>query len=134
MRDKSPKLLVPLIIGAVVALSAATGVVWSKKDNRQAAQETTASQSVAAANTNTTADDYFTYDGVEGQTALALLKAEADVVTKDSAYGPYVDTINGVVGGTDGKYWAFYVNGQMAQVGADAYVTKAGDKIEWKFE
>ena len=32
------------------------------------------------------------------------------------------------------EYWAFYINGKMANVGAADYQTKEGDKIEWKIE
>jgi hypothetical protein len=45
-----------------------------------------------------------------------------------------VDSINGTTSGTGGKYWSFYVNGQQASIGAGAYTTKTGDKIEWKFQ
>jgi hypothetical protein len=65
---------------------------------------------------------------------LEQLTAHAVVETKDSQYGAYVDSINGKKGGDDGKYWVFYVDGQMAQVGAEAYTTKGGELIEWKFE
>ncbi len=74
------------------------------------------------------------YKGVNGKTALELLKEVAQVETKDSSYGVYVDAINGIKGGTDGKYWTFYVNGTMATSGADAYQTKEGEVIEWKFQ
>ena len=78
--------------------------------------------------------DVVSYKGVNDKTALELLKEVAQVETKDSSYGVYVDTINGIKGGTDGKYWTFYVNGSMATTGADAYKTKDGEVIEWKFQ
>lgn len=78
--------------------------------------------------------DLVSYKGVTGKTALALLKEVAQVETKDSSYGIYVDAINGVKGGTDGKYWTFYVDGAMSTSGADAYQTKDGEVIEWKFQ
>lgn len=133
MRDnKNPKALVPVIIGVVVALSVVTGVVWSKKmDDKPTKQTTTTQDQTASEETNS---NLVAYDGVEGKNALELLKAQEDVVTKQSSFGEYVDSVNGVVGGTDGKYWAFYINGQLSQVGAADYQTKTGDKIEWKFE
>src|SRR5262245_54321422 len=138
MRDdttKAPKKLVPAIMALLVVLIGATGLVLSTQLNDKTESDKVAtSQTEQTAKPQTQAANIVSYSGVEGQTALALLKTKAEVVTKDSSYGPYVDTINGVAGGTEGKYWAFYVNGEMAQVGADAYVTKAGDKIEWKFE
>lgn len=134
MRDikTHPKLFITTVI-IVVALMGAAGVVLSKKLGEDTAKRTTSQQTneetAKPAQSNTVS-----YDGVEGTSALELLQSKAEVVTKDSSYGPYVDSINGVVGGTEGKYWAFYVNGQMAQVGAADYITKVGDKIEWKFE
>ncbi len=135
MRDKklSPKLSI-IIAGVLVVLAVLTAVVWK---NQMRAEDKTASQQNTSATQTSKQPSKPTpvsYDGVEGKNALELLKTKATVVTKDSAYGEYVDSINGVAGGTDGKYWAFYVNGQMAQVGAADYKTKAGDKIEWKFE
>jgi hypothetical protein len=122
-----------LFIGIAVALIILLGGAWTVWNNKlnslpKPVVKNETSQPAAPTNKNVT------YDGVEGKTALALLQQKATVVTKDSSYGPYVDSVNGVQGGTDGKYWAFYVNGTLAQVGADAYTTKTGDKIEWKFE
>ena len=74
------------------------------------------------------------YMGVNGKDAMELLKENATVVTKDSSFGEYVDSINGIQGGTDSKYWIFYVNDQMSQVGAADYKTQEGDLIEWRFE
>jgi hypothetical protein len=82
--------------------------------------------------TTQVATHYLAYRGESGKTALALLKTHARVVVKNSSFGPLVDSINGVQGG--GKYWMFYTNGKQASVGAGAYVTKNGEKIEWKFE
>jgi hypothetical protein len=132
MRNKPPKKLVLVIAVILVVLTGATAFVWSKQLGREKAEsQTTVQQQEQQAPPSQT---YVTYKGQNGKTALELLKLNADVVTKDSAYGPYVDSINGKAGGIEGKYWAFYVNGQMAQVGANDYATKDGDKIEWKFE
>ncbi|MFA7653417.1 MAG: DUF4430 domain-containing protein [Candidatus Magasanikbacteria bacterium] len=49
--------------------------------------------------------------------------------------GYFVEEINGVKNDTrSNTYWIMYVNGQSATVGASAYILKAGDRIEWKFE
>jgi len=125
----SKKLFIGIAVALIILLGGAW-TVWSSKLHNlpKPVVKNETSQPAAPTNKNVT------YSGVEGKTALALLQQKATVVTKDSSYGPYVDSVNGVQGGTDGKYWAFYVNGTLAQVGADAYTTKAGDKIEWKFE
>ncbi|NCS32434.1 DUF4430 domain-containing protein [bacterium] len=78
--------------------------------------------------------DTITYSGEEGKTALELLKLKDDVVTKDSSFGEYVDSINGIAGGTDNKYWLFYVNDKPATMGAADYITSSSDIIEWRFE
>lgn len=75
-----------------------------------------------------------TYQGQDGKTALEILKTKATIETKQSSFGEYVDKINDIKGGTDNKYWIFYVNGKMAEIGAQDYITKATDVIEWKFE
>lgn len=125
MRDKitNAKVTVTIIVLALAVVGAGTGYwVWHKP--AQQAQTTTSSQQTTT---------YIAYDGQEGQSALDLLKTKAAVATQDSAYGPYVDQINDTKA-TDGKYWSFYVNGQMASLGAADYTTKAGDKIEWKLQ
>jgi hypothetical protein len=137
MGDKhSSNKILATIIALVIALIGGTGWVVAthtpaaKDKNKVAIAQPAA---VEAAKTPTPVT-HLSYSGVEGKTALELLKAKATIVTKQSAYGEYVDSINGVKGGTNNKYWTFYVNGTMAQVGADTYKTKGGDTIEWKFE
>lgn len=71
-------------------------------------------------------------------TALAQLqKAAADnniaIEIKTESFGSYVDSLDGLKGGTDGKYWMYSVNGKTAEVGADQYKLAEGDVVEWKF-
>lgn len=73
------------------------------------------------------------YQGVKGQTALDLLKQKASVQTKHYKFGDMVTSINGV-SGNGPKYWSFYVNGKMSDVGASTYITKNSDQIEWKLQ
>lgn len=76
-----------------------------------------------------------TYAAKPGITSLEQLQEEAkNVVVEESGYGKIVTSIEGHDSGTDGNYWSFYVNGEMAQVGADAYVQQEGDVILWKFQ
>jgi Domain of unknown function (DUF4430) len=71
------------------------------------------------------------YEGEDGKTALEILKARARVRTSTGQMGELVEEINGVNNG-NGYYLIYYVNGAKAKVGAGDYVTKNGDKIEWK--
>lgn len=132
MRDKHKAKVLLSSMAVLVLLGGATGAIWVTKTGEKEKPPVTTTLTPSAA--KTAATTRVSYAGVTGKTALELLQTKAEVVTKDSAYGPYVDSINGSKGGTDGKYWAFYVNGKMAEIGAHAYVTNAGDTIEWKFE
>lgn len=71
------------------------------------------------------------YMGEEGITALDILKEDHEVIEE----GGFVTSIDGRLA-DDGKqeYWAFYVNGQPAQLGASQYVTANSDEIIWKVE
>jgi hypothetical protein len=68
------------------------------------------------------------------KTVLEQLQQVGKVTTKDSQYGPFVESINGFTGGTDNKYWSYYVDGQMANIGAGEYRTIGGEEIIWRFE
>lgn len=48
--------------------------------------------------------------------------------------GVFVESIDGVKNGTDGKYWQYWVNDKLGEVAADKKEIKVGDKIEWRFE
>jgi hypothetical protein len=45
-----------------------------------------------------------------------------------------IDSINNAAGGTDGRYWQYYVNGQLPNVGADKCLISNGDSVRWSFE
>jgi hypothetical protein len=54
--------------------------------------------------------------------------------TKDYGdMGVIVDEMAGLKNGDGGKYWQYFVNGVQPMVGADKYVLKNNDKVEWKF-
>lgn len=99
------------------------------------------SASVAADDTSEAPSDDATqapelsYEGVAGQTALALL-LEADPSAAISGEGEmaFVTAIDGVAADPSSQFWALYVNGEMAQVGAGSLVTETGDEITWKLE
>lgn len=75
----------------------------------------------------------------EGITAFDLLKQEAAKLplalkTKNYDTGIFIEAIGDKENGQDGKYWLYYVNGEMPIVSADKIILKAGDKVEFKFE
>ncbi len=73
------------------------------------------------------------YQGQTGIDALTLLKHHASVQTKHYSFGDMVTAIDGVAGNGP-KYWTFYVNGHMSDVGAQAYATKSTDMLLWKLQ
>lgn len=55
--------------------------------------------------------------------------------TKD--YGDLGVLVNGIgdlIGGQDGNYWSYYVNGTLATVAVNKQIVQPGDQIEFKFE
>ena len=65
----------------------------------------------------------------------ALLDAGL-IAGEDSQYGLYVKTVDGVTHdyNADGKYWAFYVDGQYAMSGVDTTNIEAGKSYSFKAE
>ena len=65
----------------------------------------------------------------------ALLDAGL-IAGEDSEYGLYVKTVDGVTLDyeTDGKYWAFYVDGAYGSTGVDSTDITAGSSYEFKAE
>jgi len=63
-------------------------------------------------------------------TQLGLIAGE------EGAYGLYVKTVNGITVDydTDGKYWAFYVNGEYATSGVDKTDITPGATYSFKAE
>jgi hypothetical protein len=135
MRDKhSSNKILSTIIALVVALIGTTGLVVALHTPNAKVTVTPHQQQAQSEQPKPAPATRISYKGEDGKNALDLLKQHVHVTTKQSSYGEYVDSINGVQGGTGGKYWAFYVNGAQAPVGAGSYTTKSGDNIEWKFE
>lgn len=75
-----------------------------------------------------------TYGGEAGVTALATLRSLTEVTTETSDFGEFVTGINGVEADPVVEFWGFYVNEEMAAVGASDYVAMEGDVIEWRLE
>jgi hypothetical protein len=77
----------------------------------------------------------------QGDTAFSLLDrcSEKNGFSVDSTYyaqydSTLINSINNAAGGTDGKYWQYYVNGQLPNVGADKCILTNGDLLKWSFE
>lgn len=102
-----------------------------KPANREQPKEPTSDELKVERSTD---NKTISYLGFEGKTALALLKLVGHVETKNfGELGDMVTAIDGIAA-DEKHFWALYVNGDQSQVGASQYVTKTGDKIEWKYE
>lgn len=66
------------------------------------------------------------------QTALELLTDNAEVEYEEYDFGVFIKSINDIKN-DDQNYWAFYVNGEYAQSGADQVNLQKGDLIEFKY-
>jgi hypothetical protein len=75
--------------------------------------------------------------GIVGQpTALQLLQVTLGsdkIGLQDTQYGPMIISIDGT-SAQGNSYWAFYVNGQYASVGADSYKLQPTDQVTFKLE
>ncbi len=65
----------------------------------------------------------------------ALVELEL-IAGDESEYGLYVKTVNGITVDydTDGKYWAFYIDGQYASTGVDSTEIVDGATYSFKVE
>lgn len=134
MRDlhtNHKKSSITIIVLALVVLTGATaGALRVLNGEEQQPQKTVASSKPEVQSATTVR-----YTAKADKTVLEQLKITVDrVEVKESEYGEYVASINGVKGETDNKYWSYYVNGQMANIGAGEYKTIGGEEIVWKFE
>ena len=72
----------------------------------------------------------------DAETVGEALEAEGILVGHDTEYGLYIDAVNGVEldWERDGKYWAFYINGEYAQSGVDTTNVEEGAVYTFKPE
>jgi hypothetical protein len=77
----------------------------------------------------------FSYAGEDGRTALELLlEKDADASVQGEGEGAFVTGIRGREADADSEFWALYVDGEMAQVGAGSLETTDDQTVTWKLE
>lgn len=82
----------------------------------------------------TAAATELSYPGEEGRTALELLlEADPSAVVEGEGEMAFVTAIGGRAAG-ESEFWALYVDGEQAQVGAGSLVTEDGQTVTWKLE
>ena len=143
---KSLSLAVCIVLIAATALFTA-GCNDNKVTSEPTSSQTTSSQATASELGEGKTDFTFKVTDLDGKetdfkihtdkktVGEALLELKL-IAGDDSEYGLYVKTVNGVTldYDKDGKYWAFYVNGEYAQTGVDSTDITAGAEYSFKAE
>jgi len=77
------------------------------------------------------------YEVHTGKTIVGEALLELNLIAGDAEdYGLYVKTVDGITVDydIDGKYWAFYINGEYAMTGVDATAITEGEEYAFKVE
>ena len=110
-----------VLIGVVVLAAAACGGYSGPPD-------------IETARADLPAEYRIVYAGEDGKTVLELLEEHVEsFATKGQGSEILVTSINGITGGTEGRYWLYYVNEKAALIAASRMTTVDGDSIEWLF-
>ena len=145
---KALSLLIAVVLIAAMALLA-TGCDGNNPSTDTSS--TAPTSSVEATNATTLGEGATSFDfvveGVDGKQKNFVIKTDKTTVGEalleleliegeDSQYGLYVKTVDGTTldYDKDGKYWAFYVNGQYAAAGVDTTKIAAGETYMFKAE
>ncbi|MBI2984832.1 MAG: DUF4430 domain-containing protein [Candidatus Kerfeldbacteria bacterium] len=120
------KKIIPSVVLSIFLLGAGCSFTQTVKVSTNSQGDS----NVNAANAKANQAQGVRYAGEDGKNALELLQAEHQVDVSDQGF---VNAIDSRPPG-DREYWAFYVNGKLADVGAKEYQTKSRDTIEWKLE
>ena len=141
MKQKASKRILSLLL--VVMLCAAMALTGCS-DTQSSAQPSETPDAVTEIGQGGTSFS-FTVTDAEGKETQYLVHTDKTTVGEalldveliageDSEYGLYVKTVAGVTldYNVDGKYWAFYVNGEYAMSGVDTTEIKAGETYSFK--
>lgn len=104
--------------------------------SESASPSDSASPSGSATADDSTAAAELSYPGEDGKTALALLlENDPDAQVEGEGEQAMVVGIKGrTADDSKNEFWALYVDGEQAQVGAGALETSDGQTITWKLE
>jgi hypothetical protein len=123
-----------ILIGAMVAVLLGLAVFANQSQSEPVSDPVSAEPSSEQQAEISADGGQVAYKGVGGETALQTLRDLVEVEVESSEFGDYVTSIDGLGADSDSEYWAFYVNGEPAAVGAGSYQAVEGDEIEWRLE
>ncbi len=135
MRKTSTRLFAATAAG-VLSVGLLAGCSGAEESAPEASPAASAEVEADGADETTTDETTeFSYEGQDGETALDLLLVQ-DPQAEVSGEGEmaFVTGIQGRSAEDGQEFWALYVDGEMAQVGAGALETEDGQQIEWKLE
>ena len=156
MRNTGKKNFLSLILLLVLIAALALTIVGCDDSKKEDGSVTTA-QTTVATTAATTADPYLRGEGAtefifkvvtkSGEEKTFTVRTDKTIVGEalqevgliegdDSQYGLYVKVVDGerVEWDTDGKYWAFYVDGAYAPKGVDSTEIEAGKVYSFRAE
>ena len=68
-------------------------------------------------------------------TVFDVLENNIDIEYNNNySYGVFIESIDGIKNGDDGKYWQYYIDDALGNLAADKKILKDGDTVEWRFE
>lgn len=125
-----------LLAAVPAAALAAVLLAGCSADGGETAADPTATASLEAGSAQDdsaeAAPAELTYAGEDGRTALELLlQADPSATLEGEGENAFVTGIGGREAG-ENEFWALYVDGEPAQVGAGSLVTEDGQEITWK--
>jgi hypothetical protein len=113
---------------------AGAGSASPAASSAEATPSATATESPEASASAEAEAPELSYPGEAGRTALELLlEADPSATVEGEGQNAFVTGIGGVEAG-ENEFWALYVDGEQAQVGAGSLVTEDGQEITWKLE
>lgn len=144
---KSISALISVVLAAIMLLS----FTGCKEDTKTPTDTTGADTSVSATDATSLGQGKtkftFTVTDLEGKQTSFIINTDKKTVGdalieneliagEEGAYGLYVKTVNGVTVDydKDGKYWAFYVGGELSPTGVDMTDITPLEHYEFKAE
>ena len=144
---KSISALISIVLAAIMLLS----FTACKNDTKTSTDASTSDTSVAATEATVLGQGKtkftFTVTDLEGKQTSFIINTDKKTVGdalieneliagEEGAYGLYVKTVNGVTVDydKDGKYWAFYVGGELSPTGVDMTDITPLEHYEFKAE
>lgn len=132
----APRRTAPRLLVLLPALALTAGLVAGCSEGGSSdGASPTASASVEASEQVAENVGKFSYEGVDGKTALELLQEkDPDAQVQGKGENAYVTAIRGREADPETEFWGLYVDDELAQVGAGSLETKDGQTITWRLE